>query len=116
MKKILFMITKAPYGTSSAGEGFRAATALAGMDLDVTILLIEDGVFAALKGQKAETIGMKQLLEAIESAKEYGAKVLVHSESLKRRGIGQSEIADVQIIDTQGLADLLQNFESTLRF
>ena len=38
MKKVLIIITKAPYGTSAAAEGFRAAIGIAGMDVDTTIV------------------------------------------------------------------------------
>lgn len=116
MRKLMFMITKAPYGTMSAGEGFRAAIAFAGMDIDTTIVLIDDGVFSALMEQKAGAIGMKSLAEAIESAREYGARTLVHAESLARRGIERHELVDIETIDTQGLADLIRETDATIKF
>jgi len=116
MKKVLIIITKAPYGTSAAAEGFRAAIGIAGMDVDTTIVLTDDAVFAALKGQNPEALGMKALSEVIESAKEYGARTLVDSESLRKRGIERDELVNVEIIDTEGFADLVHDVDGAIRF
>jgi len=116
MKKLLVMITKAPYGTAATAEGFRVAIGLAGMGIDTTIVLTDDAVFAALKGQNPKTIGMKPLNEVIESAIEYGARTLVDSESLRKRGIEKNELVSIEVIDTQGLADLLHGVDAAIRF
>ena len=116
MKKLLVIITKAPYGTTAAAEGFRAAIGLAGMDINTTIVLINDAVFAALKGQNPKAIGMKALSEVIESAREYGARTLVDSESLRKRGIEKDELVNIEIIDTEGLADLVHEVNAAIRF
>lgn len=116
MRKLLLIIRNAPYGTANVGEGLRAAIALAGMDMDTTVVLMDDAVFAALKGQEAEAIGMNSLGEVIESAKKYGAKPYVHSESLQQRSIDKDDLINVEIIDTVSVANLIHEADATITF
>jgi len=116
MRLITIIINKAPYGTTTLGEGLRAAIALAGMDIRTKIILTDDAVYAALRQQDPSAIKAAPLHEALANAKEFGAETYVHIESMEQRGIGIEEIVDIQSVDTAGLARMVEQAEATLTF
>ena len=116
MRKIMILVRSPPHGTTNVGEGLRAAIALAGMDIETTIVLMDDAVFAALKGQVPDAIGATSLDESILNAKQFGAKLVVHEESLQQRGIGKDELLEVETIGTEKIADLVHEVDATITF
>jgi tRNA 2-thiouridine synthesizing protein C len=116
MKRVLVLIRSAPHGTTNVGEGLRAGIALAGMDVETTIVLMDDAVFTALKGQVPNAIGATSLDESISNAKQFGARLVVHLESLQQRGIGKDELLDVETVRTETIAELAHGVDATITF
>ena len=116
MRKIIVLIRSAPHGTTNAGEGLRAAIALAGMDLQTVIVLADDAVFAALKGQAPDANATVGLDESILNAKQFGSRLIVHAESLQQRGIGKDELLDVETLGTGEIAELAHEVDATITF
>jgi tRNA 2-thiouridine synthesizing protein C len=116
MRKIMVLIRSPPHGSTNVGEGLRAAIALAGMDVETTIVLMGDAVFAAVKGQATDAIGATSLDESIVNAKEFGAKLLVHVESLQQRGIEEDELLDIEAVGTERVAALSHEVDGTITF
>ncbi|HIE33781.1 MAG TPA: hypothetical protein EYP86_01410 [Candidatus Altiarchaeales archaeon] len=106
-KKVLVLIKEGPYGTFFAGEAFRFGISCSTMGLETSIVLLEDGVYAALKGQSPEEINMKSLEMAFSSVKDAGMNLYVDSESLERRGISRDRIIDADVVDNEGLRELI---------
>ena len=120
MKRILIVIDKAPNighrcGTI-VGEGLRAAVGLAGMDIDTTVVLVNDAVFAVLREQSLQGTGMKDLDQFMKDAKEFGLKVQVHLESAQKRGILDEQLAGIGTLSTERLAQLVHEADSTITF
>ena len=116
MQKLLILLKSSPYGTTDFGEGLRAAIAFAGMDIDTTILLMDDAAYATMRNQNPAVIGMGSLEEAFRSAREFGAKILVHSEALVRRGIAEKEIVGVKSVKSHNIAELVHDADATITF
>ena len=116
MKQVMVLIRSPPHGATNVGEGLRAAIALAGMDVETIIVLMDDAVFAALKGQVPDVIGATPLDDSILNAKEFGARLLVHSESLRERSIDGTELIEVEIAGTDKIADLSHEVDATITF
>src|SRR3989304_5974502 len=114
MQKILILLRSSPYGTTNFGEGLRAAIALAGMDIDTKILLMDDAVYATMRNQNPAVIGMSSLEGAFRSASEFGAKIIAHSEALTRRGILESEMVGVKTVKTQNITELVHDADATI--
>ena len=112
----MVLIRSAPHGTTNVGEGLRAAVALVGMDLETIIVLMDDAVFTSLKGQVPDAIGTTSLEESIVNAKQFGAKLVVHSESLQQRGIGKNDLLEVETIGTEKIAELAHEVDATITF
>lgn len=116
VRTITIIINKAPYGTTTVGEGLRAAIALAGMDILTKVVLTDDAVYAALKQQNADTIKATPLHGALKNAKEFGARTYVHLQSVEERGISRDELMDIETVDTAGLAKMIEEADATITF
>jgi len=120
MKRLLIVIDKAPsirhHCGTIVGEGLRAALGLAGMDIDTTVVFVNDAVLAVLKEQNAQPTGLKDLDEFIRDAREFGLKTYVHLESAEKRGLHEAQLADFGTINTEGLAQLVHETDATITF
>jgi tRNA 2-thiouridine synthesizing protein B len=89
---ILHTVNKSPFERSSLESCLRFASKGA------SLLLIEDGVYAALKGTGAEA----QLKAALDNLSVY-----VLGPDLKARGFGEDRLIDnVKVVDYAGFVDL----------
>jgi len=116
MAKITIMVRSAQYGMATAGEGFRAIIGTAGMGFDTYAVLIDDGVFVALKDQNAEKIEMHNLAEAYKQISDFGAHLIIHKESMEKRDISEYEIIAGKIIDTKELKNILRESKFVISF
>jgi sulfur relay (sulfurtransferase) DsrF/TusC family protein len=116
MRKVMILIRSPPHGTTNVGEGLRAGIAIAGMDIETTIVLMGDAIYAALKGQEPEAINAISLSESIANAKDFGARLIVHDESMLQRGVSGSELLGVEIMGTEGVAQLAREVDATITF
>jgi sulfur relay (sulfurtransferase) DsrF/TusC family protein len=110
------MIDKAPNvghrcGTI-VGEGLRAAVGLAGMDIDTTVVLVDDAVLTVLGQQSPLGTGMKDLDRFMKDAEEFGLKVQVHLESAHKRGITDNQLAGFETLNTQRLTQLVHDVDT----
>lgn len=110
MQSALIIIDKAPYGHENALSGIYIA--LAGLDkgIHADILLIGDGVYAALKDQSPEkTIEYPSVGELIYSIFPEG-NLFIHLDSLTQRGIEYGELVEiVEIVDDKTLYNILKS-------
>jgi tRNA 2-thiouridine synthesizing protein C len=116
VKRLLIIIDKAPNvghrcGTI-VGEGLRAAVGLAGMDIDTTVVLVDDAVLTVLGQQSPLGTGMKDLDQFMKDAEEFGLKVQVHLESAHNRGITDNQLAGFDTLNTVGLTQLVHDVDT----
>ena len=120
MKRVLIVIDKAPdighHCGTIVGEGLRAAVGLAGMDIDTTVVLVNDAVLAALAEPSVRGTGMKDLDKFMKDAEEFGLKAYVHLESVKKRGIREEQLAGIAMVSTEQLARMVHDFDTTITF
>jgi sulfur relay protein TusC/DsrF len=117
VERILVLIRNCPYGTVINGEAFRTCIGLAACEMQVEAVLMDDGVYAAIKSHKPEKIGMPSLEQAyrgIES--QFDVPLYVHTESLQERGIKEEEIINSHSISTDGIKEKIQEARSVLTF
>jgi tRNA 2-thiouridine synthesizing protein C len=116
MKKAVVLVRTCPYGMASAGEGYRTISALAGLEMDTTAVLLDDGVFVALTGQNPRAIAMSSIEQAYAMLSEFGAKVAIHQESVEARSIPVEKLMDFPLVDDDGLRSLLGEADVVLTF
>ena len=108
MKSILIVVDKAPYGYEDTFSAFYVSIACLNKGMEADVLLLGDGVYAALKGQKPggsvdyPNVGELSYLIFPES------KIFVHSKSMEKRAIKEEDMVEAaQVIDDIGLSKLL---------
>lgn len=115
MKSVLIIIDKAPYGWEDAFSGFFVEIACLNRQLDSDIILIEDGVYAALDNQSSNGIkypGVGELTYLIFPE----GNILVHKGSVKERGIKSSDLMEtVDIINDDDMYALIKSKDAIIR-
>ena len=99
MARYLLIETQDPLG--GGGYAFDIGRQLCELHHDVTIYLLQDGVFAARRGFAA---GEK----LVEDAEKQGLRLLADRVSLRQRGLGDGRLAkQVRPSDMDALVDML---------
>ena len=115
-KNILIVNRRPPYGTVFAIEGFLAGIAMRSMELPTDLLLMDDGVWCAVKGQKPDGISQNSVEEALAGAGEFGLKLSVHKESLEARKIDPATLIGAEMVDDEALSGLVKAADAVMTF
>ena len=115
---VTVLMRKAPYGSVYTAEGFRSTMGIGVFEMDISVLFVDDGVYALVKGQNPETLDMKPLGDGFPMLPEFGVeKFYVHDESLNERGLAPDDLVmDVEIVDDAGAARIMQESGIVLPF
>ena len=110
MESIIIIIDKAPYGWEDAFSGFYVAIACLNRNTDADVLLMGDGVYAALEGQNpGEGIKYPHVGELAYLIFPEG-RMFVHKESLNERGIFEEDLVEAaEIIDDKGFYEIIES-------
>ncbi|MHA1651300.1 MAG: DsrE/DsrF/TusD sulfur relay family protein [Candidatus Helarchaeota archaeon] len=90
MTKFSIMIFEGPYGREKTYTALRFALTALIDGHDVTVILIQDGIFTALKNQNPSEY--PNHLEYLENAIEEGLKVIACGVCCQARGIKQEDL------------------------
>ena len=101
MKRLLFVQSRAPYGTLAGQEGLDAL--LRGSAFTpCTVLFLGDGVFQLTAGQQPDDIGRKPFTKGFGALREYGVeRVCVAATDLEARHLSGADLA----VEVEQLAD-----------
>ena len=94
IKSVCVVITKAPYGREDAFGGLRLALSGVTHGMRFTVVLRGDGVWSALRGQRAEAIGMPSNESVVSDILEMGGAVWAEEGALAARGIARGDIVE----------------------
>jgi len=93
-KKILFVNTRAPYGSSMARDALDALLAASAYEQDLSVLFLGEAVFQLLRNQNPEAIGMKNLAATLPVLPMYDIKqIFVQASALFTRGLSIDDLA-----------------------
>lgn len=117
-KRILITLSHGTYGHDDDAYGaMLVINAILAMGSEATLLLQEDGVYMALKGQDPNEIGLDNNLKQLADLVDLGGKVYMLGPSLEGRGLERSElIDDITVIERKDLVKLLQEHELFINF
>jgi tRNA 2-thiouridine synthesizing protein C len=115
---VAVLMRKAPYGTVYTAEGFRTLMGIAVFEMDISVIFLDDGVYALLRGQNPEQLDMKPLGDGFPMLTEFDVeKFFVHDESLAERGLTADDLVmDVQVITGTDIAQILETAGKVLPF
>lgn len=116
MKSVLVIIDKAPYGRENALGGLYIAIACLDRGFNVDVLLMDDGVYAALNCQNSEeSINYPSIGELMYSVFPEG-KIFVHADSLIQRGLDDYDLIEItELIENKSLYDVMQSKSKLIR-
>ncbi|MCQ8905015.1 MAG: DsrE family protein [Methanothermobacter sp.] len=108
MKSALVIIDRAPYGCENAFSGLYIVIACLNSSLDADVLLMEDGVYAAVADQVSGAIGYPNVEELTYLIFPEGS-VFVHERSLKERGLEEDDLVEAaEVIDDTELYEIFR--------
>jgi tRNA 2-thiouridine synthesizing protein C len=86
--------------------------------MDISVVFVDDGVYALVKGQDPAGLDMKPLGEGFPMLPDFGVtKFYVHEQSLGERGLTSDDLVmDVEILDDAGAARVLESSGIVLPF
>jgi predicted peroxiredoxin len=115
---LLIYCTHGTYGRDDDAYGalLQANHAVA-RGMNVTLVLVEDGVLLSKKNQNPSKIGLPNNLDEIKDFIELGGILIVIKESLEERGVKENEIIDgAEISPYLDIVDLIEKNEISLTF
>jgi len=113
----LVMITKAPYGLEDAFAGLRLALAMGVNGMKTTVVMVEDGVFNAIKTQRPEAVKMPSNIEATKELYDFEIPVYVVKEDLAARGVSEANVFDgLKLVPASALKSLVADHDVVTTF
>jgi tRNA 2-thiouridine synthesizing protein C len=119
MDSALIVFTKTPYGHINTIEAARIGQGLFAFDFEISVIFIDDGVFALLKNQNPEEIFMQPVKLTLEGLKKLDIEFYVVKESMEERGLSEEmfdEYSNFKIITLDEFSELQDKFDTTIYF
>ncbi len=108
-KRIMFINRRGPYGSIYAQEALEIALVGAAFDQQISLALIDDGVFLLRSGQDTSGIGLKRFTAAYRALGDFEVhRVYVERESLEARGMTVEDLLRIPAEGESGNGDLVE--------
>ncbi|MBP2837397.1 sulfurtransferase complex subunit TusC [Dickeya parazeae] len=119
MKRVAFVFTQPPHGSSSGREGLDALLAMSALTEDIGVFFIADGIFQLLPNQQPERILMRNYIATFGVLPLYDIeRCYVCEASLRQRGLSVDTrwVLDVELLAADVLRDMLNTYDTVLTF
>jgi tRNA 2-thiouridine synthesizing protein C len=113
MNRYLFVLRKPAHSGAYVQEMLDIILTTAAFDQQVSILLLDDGVFQLKKGQHPEKVGMKDTVAIFNALEIYDVNdIYTEVESLQERGLNPGDLClPVQALFRKDIAGLMKRFD-----
>ena len=116
-QSVMFLITRAPYGVEEAFAGLRMALAFAVNGAKTSVVMMEDGVFNAVGGQKPDILKMPSNADATKELYDFDVQVCVVREDIEERGIPEGKLIEgVKVVGKGELKKLVAEHDVVTTF
>jgi sulfur relay (sulfurtransferase) DsrF/TusC family protein len=113
IRSVCVVVTKAPYGREDAFGGLRLALSGVTHGSQFTVVLRGDGVWSALRGQRAEAIGMPSNESVVSDILEMGGEVWAEEGALAPRGLSPGDLVEgVRVAPTERLDGVIMRHDA----
>lgn len=119
MKKIAFVFTQSPHGSSAGREGLDAVLATSAFSDDIGLFFISDGVFQLVPNQIPAKIHARDYVATFGVLELYDVTdCFICSDSLQQRGLAESTpwVIDVSLLTSQQISAKLSGYDVVLTF
>lgn len=121
-RKVLVLFRKAPYGSLYNWEGLQTLLIMGAYQMQGTIQIsvafLDDGVFAIVSGQDPSGLEMKPLSKTYPALPDFEVeRFYTDKRSLDERNLTLGDLViKPEVLDTEGMARLLQEQDAILPF
>ncbi|MEB4675643.1 sulfurtransferase complex subunit TusC [Enterobacteriaceae bacterium G50] len=119
MKRVAFVFSTAPHGSTSGREGLDALLAASALSEDLGVFFIGDGVFQLLRDQKPSAVLARDYIATFKLMSLYDIEnVWLCAASLRERGLSADTafVTDVELLEPDALRQQLDGYDVILRF
>ncbi|RNM02782.1 sulfurtransferase complex subunit TusC [Dickeya undicola] len=119
MKRVAFVFTQAPHGSSAGREGLDALLAMSALTEDIGVFFIADGVFQLLPNQRPDLILMRNYIATFGVLPLYDVECCYICEtSARQRGLPAETrwVLDVEPLAADALRATLNTYDTILTF
>jgi len=117
MKKVLFLVRTAPYGSAAIPESVRACLGFGTMPMEVRYVLMDDAVWALNPGQQPEAIGAPPVLRVLNSLADLDVELLADQGALAERGLSAEGVEPrFEAISREGIAELIASADVVMTY
>ena len=118
MDTVAVLMRKAPYGSVYTAEGFRTLMGIAVFEMDISVVFLDDGVYALLAGQDPGQLDMKPRGDGFPMLRDFGVqRFYVHDESLAERGLTTEDLVmEVEVVSGAQIAEIMEAAGKVLPF
>ncbi|MBF0165023.1 MAG: DsrE family protein [Magnetococcales bacterium] len=129
IKKIMFTVRKPPHGSIYVYEGLEVKLIMAAYDADISVVFMDDGVFAVKQGQDTKALGIKGFAATYGALVDYEiSQVYVDRKSMEDRGMTEDDLLVIgededteepikpQVIDSDEIAAMMAEQHNILAF
>lgn len=94
--KLMITVRKAPHGTIYVHEAVEIMFIMASFDMDLSVVFLDDGVYALKQGQDTKELGIKGFSASLGALADWDVKnVYVEEKALKDRNIDSSSLISI---------------------
>ncbi len=116
-ESMLVLVTKPPYGLEDAFAGLRLGLAMAVNGMTVSVVMLEDGVYNAVAGQKPDAVGMPSNVDATTELYDFDVSVYVVKEDLAERGLADATTVEgLKSVDRGALIEMVSTHDVVTTF
>jgi sulfur relay (sulfurtransferase) DsrF/TusC family protein len=116
--KYLIAVAHGTYGHNDDSYGaLLVANGILARGWEATMILREDGVYMALKGQDPNDIGLDNNLKHIADFVDLGGRLIAIRSALEARGLKAEELVnDIEIIEQEEMVKIVDDHDFCLTF
>lgn len=118
MQKIMFLMRQGPHGGIYSYEGLETILIFAAFEQDLSMTFVGDGVFALVKAQDTEGIGIKGYIKTYGVLEDYGVEhMYVDKASMETRGLTPDDFAvPVEVVEADRIAELMEEQDAVIPY
>ncbi|MGK9174305.1 sulfurtransferase complex subunit TusC [Yokenella regensburgei] len=119
MKRIAFIFTSAPHGTTAGREGLDALMATSAFTEDIGVFFMGDGVFQVVAGQQPGAILARDYIATFKVLPLYDIEACwVCQASMRERGLNEATpfVLPVQRLEPDALRNKLNDYDVVMTF
>lgn len=117
-EKLMIVFRKAPYGSIYSFEGLENVLIMGAYDQDISVLFIDDGVYAIKDNMDTQVTGIKNFSPTFRAIEAYDIeKLFIDKESLESRGVTVDDLViEPKVIDASEVEALMEEQKNFFMF